>query len=225
MKFPDKLKFKEFDLVTTGYNEKIPFKVNLPINVPWVKYEGCLGKMYTGFVYYWTIIPNTFNNKRELLKYKTPYLEIYKFKNYLLLVLDDTPIIPELKTVDGNYFKTIWKDLVFTDIATISPKIQVASVYTLMEVFHPKDVKIRIIDYCNVIGEERCSFQILNYNLLNNSRSCKTLISWGDKGDNIFREALMRFCEKMFETKYTHYFNWVLEDISKCDEFFNQFKC
>lgn len=223
MKFPDKIIFKNITTKFTTWDSQVEKTINLPINVKWVKYDGCLGRMMVDNVYYWTIIPNTFSVRRNLVKHNN--ITYISFKDYIVIMLTDTPIIPELEIVYWDYFKPLWRDLVFTDVSikNINNEIKVSAVFELLKVQHPKNATIRIIEFCSSIGIEcwRCQLTS-NVNLLTKPFHCKRFVSWGN---DLFNNAFDRFRYKILcGTEDICNINWELKDYKKLAEFFNQFK-
>lgn len=100
---------------------------------------------------YWTVLPNTFTNRRLVVK--AANINTMIINSIILVWFDSCYPIPELKTVSTN---TIINNFRYTVIVQFNKNGQVQTVYRLLDMLHPNDVTVACINFKTSIGSSCC---------------------------------------------------------------------
>ena len=224
--------FKEISFKKGVYKDIIDAKAVLPIDVPWVECDSCVGALYKGHTNYWTIIPATISNKRWVLT-KDFYLDTYVFNGMILVMLTDVSKIPELNIVDWEelYDKYNLEDLT---AVLLSDQYNIVSVMKLTSIIHPRLAIVRCINLKTSFREDCLSASTLRIDLLRHLSMpfhSKAKILSGEKAKEFWKDAVTKFLYDFGESnvaptlEYGYDCNDSLEEIvKKAIMITNQFK-
>lgn len=112
-------------------------EISIPENLKWCN------SPELGWNNYWTIIPNTFTNKRKILKnFKVFYSNTYYFKDFIALCINKCSEIPELELIEPEALIEEFKlrDYVFIKTTLNTNRVQVSKVFKIKDVKHPNNV-------------------------------------------------------------------------------------
>lgn len=224
--------FKEISFKKGVYKDIIDAKTVLPIDVPWVECDLCIGALYMGHTNYWTIIPATIANKRWVLT-KDFYLDTYVFNGMILVMLTDVSKIPELNIVKWEelYDKYNLGDLT---AVLISDQYDIVSVMKLTSIIHPRLATVRCIDFKTSFRENCLNASVSRIDLLRHLAMpfhSKAKILSGEKAKEFWKDAVTKFLYDFGESnvaptlEYGYDCNDSLEEIvKKAIIITNQFK-